>query len=87
MDYEAGTNKKADPLRSAFLRDSLNGSGHLNLPVISVWRNKLLPTGIEIVRPPLHHLSALVEVLRLVDIRGANVVTLLMAHLPLYRIF
>ena len=58
--FGAGANKKADPLRSAFLRDSLNGSGYLNLPVIPIWRNKLLPTGIEIVRPPLHHLSAFV---------------------------
>lgn len=87
MDYEAGTNKKADPLRSAFLRDPLNGSGHLNLPVIPIWRNKILPTGVEIVRPPLHHLRALIEVLRLVDIGGAHVVTFLMAHLPLHGIF
>lgn len=44
-------------------------------------------TGIKIIRPPLHHLSPFVEVFRFVNIRGANVIALLMAHLPLHSIF
>ncbi|ECE6306660.1 hypothetical protein DRA31_01170 [Salmonella enterica subsp. enterica] len=47
--FRVGANKKADPLRSAFRRSLMNGSSHLNLSVIPIWRNKLLLTGVEIV--------------------------------------
>lgn len=65
----------------------VNGSGHLFPSFIAIRWDKLLPTDVEIIRPPLHHLCALVEVLRFADIRSTNVVTFLMAHLALHGVF
>ncbi|HDX8843144.1 TPA: hypothetical protein RQO46_004991 [Klebsiella oxytoca] len=64
-----------------------SGSGNLNRFLKAISWDELMLTGIKIIRPPLHHLSPFVEVFRFVNIRGANVIVLLMAHLPLHSIF
>lgn len=42
----------------------------------------LLPVGLQIPAPPVHDQPALLDELCLVDVGGADVVPLLVAHLP-----
>ena len=42
----------------------------------------LLPVGLQVPAPPVHDQPALLDELGLVDVSGADVVALLVAHLP-----
>ncbi|EDJ9246516.1 hypothetical protein CWV51_23585 [Salmonella enterica] len=55
-------------------------------PGINIGRNVSLAADIQIIRPPLHHSLAGVEVFGAMDIRRPHAVAFLMAHLPLHRI-
>lgn len=62
---------------------------HLNqsftiTPFKFVRRGETVSTVIKIVGPPLQHFAPFLHVLRLINIGGANVVTLLVTHLTLY---